>query len=152
MWVGESGSDSLVRIGPTVADRQRVVLPIPQRAPSPALIAAYRAEEELITPSSDALSRRFLNAKLSSSYLPKALPFYESLVPGFDGEIWVQEYAGIRSAVTRYLVIRPSAEVQAWVPVPAGFRASEVGRDYVAGVHQDEDGVETVRVYGLTRH
>ncbi len=73
------------------------------------------------------------------------------MIPGSDNELWVQEYAGVNSAATRYLIIGSDLKPRAWVPVPAGFRVKDAGRDYVAGVHFDEDELETVRVYRLTR-
>lgn len=88
---------------------------------------------------------------MSPAYLPEYLPYYEALVPGPDGEVWIQEYAGLASAPTRYLVPGSDLQVRAWVPVPAGFRITEAGRDMVVGVHHDEDGVETVRTYRLRR-
>ena len=147
-WFGESGSDSLVRLTPD-GRRQTSHLPIAPRAPSAGLVAAAR-DEELAVARTDQ-SRSFTEAKLSARYLPKTLPYYESLVAGHAGAVWVQEYAGVRTATARYLVVGPDLKPLAWVPVPAGFRVSEVGAEYVAGVHQDEDGVETVRVYALTR-
>jgi hypothetical protein len=149
LWLGDSGSDSLVRIGPTIAERHHFRLPIPRRAPPPALIAAERAEEG--AGARDERSRSWVNAKYSPKYLPQALPYFGALIPGLEGEVWVSEYAGTRSPTTRYLVIGPSGEVRAWVHAQAGFRIKEIGRDYVTGVHYDADGVETVRIYGLTR-
>jgi hypothetical protein len=76
---------------------------------------------------------------------------YESLVPGHAGEIWVQVYVGLRTAAARYLVVGADLKLLAWVSLPAGLRVSEVGADSITGVHQDPDGVETARVYALTR-
>ena len=37
------------------------------------------------------------------------------------------------------------------VSVAPGFRLTDVGRDYIVGIHRDSDGVEAVRVYALSR-
>ena len=54
-------------------------------------------------------------------------------------------------AASRYLVVDAQRIARAWVTVPAGFRVSEAGVDYVVGVHEDDDGVETVQLYRLVR-
>jgi hypothetical protein len=147
LWFGESGSDSLLVVE---GARRRVVrLPIAPRAPSQALIDARR--KSALDAAPDERSRAAIEARMAAQVLPKSLPYFEALVPGHAGEVWVQEYAGLNSASTRYLVIGPDLKPRAWVSVPAGYRVTEAGQDYVVGVHHDEDGVETVRAYGLKR-
>ncbi len=147
-WFGDSASDSLVRVTPD-GRRRTMTLPIPLRTPPASLVAAALADA--LETDRNPQGRSFSEARFSPKYLPKHLPYYESLVAGHAGEIWVQEYAGLRSMAARYLVVAPDLRPLAWVEVPPGFRVSEAGADYVAGVHQDADGVETVRVYRLAR-
>ena len=84
-------------------------------------------------------------------HLPEFLPQTESLISGAN-EVWVQEYAGYDQAPTRYLILGSDGARRGRVAVPPGFRIKETGDDYVLGVHTDEDGVERVRLYRLTRH
>jgi len=149
VWFGESGSDSLVRYDSRDGKRGTLQLPFSRAAPSGALVAATRNRELAVA--RDARSRAWTDAKLSSAYLPSTLPFFESVVPGPRGELWIQGYSGIRTAESRYLVVGSDLRPRAWVHVPRGFRVQEVGLEYVVGVHEDEDGVESVRLYGLSR-
>lgn len=147
IWFGESGSDSIVRLSANGA-RRRVVLPFPATAPTPEMVAAARESE---TRGAAVDPRSFTAVKFSAEYLPKRLPYFGALVAGADGELWVQQSAPVRSAAARYLVISAEARPVAWVTVPAGVRLTDIGRDHVVAVHQDADGIESVRVYRLGR-
>ena len=93
----------------------------------------------------------FADAKFSAKYLPEKLPSFESLVPGPQGELWVQEYRGNRAFPTQYVVIDAAGRPKGRVAVPLGSRVREAGFDYVILVHEDTDGVESVRVHRLDR-
>jgi hypothetical protein len=149
VWLGESGADSLVHMDFVRGTRATVRLPLPRRTPPAALVAARRAREMLAA--TNERSRAFTDAKWSSTYLPPSLPFFEALVPGPGGEIWIQDYAGVPTDSARYLVVGPDMVARAWVRVPSGLRVHEVGVDYVLGMHEDGDGVESVRLYRLSR-
>jgi hypothetical protein len=149
VWLGESDGDSLVRFDSRDGKRSTLHLPLPRTVPSPSLVAAARARE--LSSVRDPRSRAFTEAKYSSTYVPRTLPYFESLVPGPEEELWVQRYAGVPTDSTRYLVIGSDLRPRAWVSVPRGVRVSEVGLDYLLGVHEDDDGVESVRLYRLLR-
>jgi hypothetical protein len=150
VWFAESGADSLERFDTRTAERRVIRLPFPPARPAPALVEAARAREE--NTARDARSREWTKAKYSAKYLPKQLPRFEALLPGPSGELWVQQYSGIRSNSARYLVLDAELRPVAWVRVASGFRAQDVGVDYVLGVHEDDDGVETIQMFRLTRH
>jgi len=99
----------------------------------------------------DQAARDRVEARYSAPNLPTRLPAFEALVPGAGGELWVQSPAANRAAPARYVVLSVSGIPIARVSVAAGVRVTDVGRDYIVGVHEDEDGVESVRVYTLTR-
>ena len=149
VWLGESGADSLVRMEFGRGTRATLRLPLPRRTPPAALVAARRARE--ILAATNERSRTFADAKWSATYLPSTLPFFEALVPGPGGEIWIQDYVGVPTDSARYLVVGPDMVARAWVRVPSGVRLHDVGLDYVLGVHEDGDGVESVRLYRLSR-
>jgi hypothetical protein len=113
------------------------------------LVDAARTRE--LATASDQAARDLVEAKYSSTNLPAHLPAFQALVPGAEGELWVQVPAVSRIAQGQYVVLSASGSPVARVSVAAGFRVTDVGRDYVVGVHQDGDGVETVRLYALTR-
>jgi hypothetical protein len=149
IWLGESGSDSVMRLDPRDGKRTTVRLPFRSAASRPSLIAAARARE--LASVRDPLGRTVTESKYSSAYLPRTLPFFESLVSGAEGELWVQSYAGVPTDSARYLVIGADLRSRAWVRVARGFRVREIGVDYTLGVHEDDDGVESVRLYRLSR-
>lgn len=149
VWLGESGADSLVRMEFGRGTRATLRLPLPRRTPPAALIASGRAREMLAA--TNERSRMRADAKWSATYLPPTLPFFEALVPGPGGEIWIQDYVGVRTDSARYLVVGPDMVARAWVRVPRGVRLHDVGLDYVLGVHEDGDGVESMRLYRLSR-
>ena len=60
---------------------------------------------------------------------------------GPGGELWVQEAAADATDAVRYLVLGANGAPRAWVN----------GLEHVVAVHKDDDGVESVRVYRLTR-
>jgi hypothetical protein len=61
-----------------------------------------------------------------------------------EGLVWLE-------ASGKYFVLTPDARHLATVAVPAGFRATEIGRDYCLGVETDVDGVERIVMYRLAR-
>jgi hypothetical protein len=75
------------------------------------------------------------------------LPLYESLLPGPNGEVC---YADPADSVD-YLILDATGSACARLRTPPGFRIQEVAVDYALGTHEDAGGVETVRLYRLTR-
>lgn len=149
IWIGDSGGDSLIAVRARDRTRFTIRLPIASRAPSRELVTAAR-EQELASNRSPQ-GRGFVEAKFSERYLPERLPYFEALLPGPQGELWVQEYAGDRALPTHYLVFDSTGRPRARVAVTGGDRIREVGRDYVLIVREDADGVESVRLHRLER-
>ncbi len=149
LWYGESGKPEIMRYDPASARLQRIRLPLQMRQPSRELISSARAEE---AQTDRRANRAFMDAKYSTRYLPTALPYFEDLIAADDGAIWVREYVGIRSAPASHLVIDRTGRLRARVAVPGGMRVTDIGRDYILGVYRNADGVESVRLYGLTRN
>lgn len=148
MWFGDSFADSLIAVGAN-GQSSTVRLPLPRRRLTEQMIATARdAELERGREAADTASTR---AKYSPANLPKDLPFFEALKPGPGGEVWVQEAAAGSGAAVRYLVLSAAGTPRAWVNTPAGVRLTDVGTDYAVAIHRDDDGVETVRVYRISR-
>jgi hypothetical protein len=149
IWIADTGGDSIIVVRHRDLSRFTVRVPFASRAPSRALIDAYRAEE--VGPNPSATPSPFTEAKYSAKYLPARLPYLESMTPGPQGEMWIQEYAGIRSAPSQYVVLDSTGRARGRVAVPGGSRVREVGLDYVILIHEDTDGVESVRLHRLER-
>jgi hypothetical protein len=148
IWIGDSGGDTLVVIRARDLSRFVVRVPFPSRAPGKALVDAARDRELGTNPSPR--SKAFTDVKYSK-YLPQRLPSFESLVSGPEGELWIQEYTGDRALPTLYVVLDATGRAKARVAVPGGNRVREVGADYVVLVHEDADGVASVRLHRLNR-
>ena len=149
IWIGDSGGDSLVVVRARDLSRFVVRVPFPSRAPDRTLVDAARDRE--LGPKPTPESRGFTDAKYSPKYLPQRLPSFESLVPGPQSELWIQEYAGNRPSPTQYVVLDVNGRPKGRVAVPGGSRVREVGLDYVILVHEDRDGVESIRLHRLER-
>ncbi|MDZ4675296.1 MAG: hypothetical protein SGI84_12630, partial [Gemmatimonadota bacterium] len=149
-WYGESGADSLIRLDTRTGERTVVRLPFPAAAPSPAAIAALRAEA--LGQARFPADSGYAEAKHSGRYLPKQLPYFGGLRATSNGELWVPEYSEQPPAPTRHLVLNETGVALAWVTMPAGVRLLDAGADYIIGVHSDLDGIEAVRVYRLSRN
>ena len=102
-------------------------------------------------PTATPVGKAFTEARYSAKYLPERLPYFGLLVPGPRGELWVQAFAEEPVNPVQYLVIDSNGRPKGQVSVPAGSRIREVGLDYVILVHENEDGVESVRIHRLER-
>jgi hypothetical protein len=147
IWIGDSAGDSVVVVRARDLSRFTIRLPIVSRAPSRALVEAERKREL----GANSGANFFGEAKYSAKYLPERLPYFGSLTPGPQGEIWVQAFATDAAGPVQYVVIDSTGRPKGQVAVPGGSRIREVGLDYVLIVHTNEDDVESVRLHRLDR-
>ncbi|MFN8669249.1 MAG: hypothetical protein U0164_18840 [Gemmatimonadaceae bacterium] len=83
------------------------------------------------------------------------------LVAGATGELWVGSYDPAESvdgtlhpspdSATTWQVYSATGDWLAQLRLPARFRLFDAGRDWILGVRRDEDDVEYVELYQLTR-
>jgi hypothetical protein len=78
-------------------------------------------------------------------------PFFDRIELDATGHLWVREPSDDEDAARRWQVFDPEGRWLGAVNTPAGLRVTEIGDDYVIGVHRDEYEVEYVRVYGILR-
>ena len=149
IWLGNTASDSLVRFDALTAKRTTVRLPDPPVALTRSVIESARAREVASARSQSA--RDLVALKYAANHLPRNQPVFEDLIPGYGEELWVQRFTDEPSAPGRYVVVAGHGMPMARVSVAPGFRLTDVGRDYIVGIHRDTDGVEAVRVYALSR-
>lgn len=65
-----------------------------------------------------------------------------------DGrKVWLAEFSVDESDPARYVVFGGNGEVLRRVEMPPGFRATDVGEDFVVGVWRDELDVEVIQLY-----
>jgi hypothetical protein len=78
------------------------------------------------------------------------LPAFGDVVPAPDRSLWVQQGPADPDEPATWLVLDPDGKPRATLRRAGGFRITEVGASYVLGVHTDDRGVETVRLYQLS--
>jgi hypothetical protein len=88
---------------------------------------------------------------LDQVQVPEHLPAWERLLVDDAGSLWVQRMPWPGAVPPEWDVFDPDGEMLGTVRMPAGFRATHVGADFVLGVWTDEDDVEYVRMYRLMK-
>jgi hypothetical protein len=149
IWFGDQAADSLFRVDVKAGSREVVHLPDPPLALPKSLVDTAR--DEALTEIKDSAARAFTREKYRGPNLPSHLPAWEDLLPGPDGELWVQLPAVRANEPVCYVVLSAQGAPLARVTMPSGFRVWDAGKDYVVGVHRDADGVESIREYSLSR-
>lgn len=89
----------------------------------------------------------------------ETLPAFAAMVVDRVGQLWVRDarmldyvpQEGTKPSRTNWSVFSPAGLWLGDVHMPARFRPTDIGADYVLGVAQDADGVETVALYKLER-
>lgn len=82
--------------------------------------------------------------------VPEGLPPYTELLADPAGGLWVvRSSPGDSTTMVRVLTVdgRPRGDIA----LPADTRVFEVGRDYILGVYQTDDGTELVAMYRIRR-
>ena len=149
IWFGDMAADSLFHVDANTGNKEIVRLPDPPASLSPGLVDTARTEA--LAPLRDSAARALTQEQYRGPNLPSHLPAWEDLIPGPDGELWVQMPAVRPREQVRYVVLSSHGIPIGRVVFPGGYRVWDAGTDYVVGVHRDDDGVETVRVYSLAR-
>jgi hypothetical protein len=106
----------------------------------------------LVTLGGDAQSNAQSAKLLEDAPVPATMPPLTALEVDSVGNLWVQDPQ--KPGDTRgslWTVLGPDGRAQGTVRVPAGLIVKEIGTDWVLGLVVDEDQVEHVRVYRLTR-
>lgn len=89
--------------------------------------------------------------RINSAPYPAMLPFVTTMLMDAAGHLWVQEQDQPGDRSPRFGVFNPEGQLLGWVDMPERFRPTQITRDAVIGVWQDDDDVEYLRVYRLTR-
>jgi hypothetical protein len=150
VYVGTADSIGILVVGADGA-RRRIPLPYRERPLTPRMRDRY---EESIVERTDERMRPGARRALDALVMPELLPTYSDLLVDRLGFVWVAPYrlAGVDEGDWgTWDVLDPSGRPAAVIQVPTSFRPTEIGRDYVLGVHVDAMGVERVHRYTLTR-
>ncbi len=82
---------------------------------------------------------------------PRTAPRFKRLIPGADGELWVEKFWLDETAPREYVVLDRAGKVAGRVTGAPPVRFTEFGRDYALGIARDANDVQTVVMYKLTR-
>ena len=95
--------------------------------------------------------RKQMTDRIDQASYPSQFPFIEAILPGGDGTIWVQEQGDPGDERRRFAVLDQSGQLLGTVQMPDRFRPTHVRDDLLAGIWQDQDDVEHVRVYRVKK-
>jgi hypothetical protein len=91
---------------------------------------------------------------------PEQISTFWDVVPDQAGFVWISPYEPLNHSFSPFApeasggewsVYTSNGEKVAEVSVPAGLQPTFIDERHVVGIHRDELGLETVRVYELTR-
>lgn len=95
--------------------------------------------------------REQMLARVKSAKYPATMPFIAGILPGQEGQLWVQEVTRPGEKRARFAVLDSTGALLGRVLMPASFQALSIGAGEVVGVWRDDDDVEHVRAYPLRR-
>lgn len=78
---------------------------------------------------------------------PAAFPLIDRIRGDSEDRLWVRTFAGYGTSDATWLILSERGRLLARVIAPRELQILEIGKDYVLGVSQDRDGVETVSLY-----
>lgn len=82
---------------------------------------------------------------------PRQVPAFATLILDREENLWVQDYPTPNASSVSWTVFDPQGGMLGQVPLPANFRPTDIGADYVLGVWTDDLGVERIRLYPLRK-
>lgn len=147
VWIGDSGDGVIKRYDGAGMFVGVSRMPTGRRPFTDSVLARLKAEalDESIT--SDESAR--IEAEFAIGLRTRLAPAFARFVPGPDGEMWVMAFNEDANSRTQAVVFDFGGTAMATAVIPARVRVFEVGRDYLAGVHTSNEGVESVVLYAL---
>jgi hypothetical protein len=114
--------------------------------------AVARLRESELAGTEDPRFQRQVEEKWKSAPVPALMPAYGRVTVDRDGYLWVEAPRVLGSDPGAADVFDPEGRLLGRIALPPSFRITEIGRDYILGVAEDEDtGLEQVRLYPLDR-
>lgn len=102
----------------------------------------------LLSQREDPVWRRRYEEALEALPFPDSLPVFEDLAASPGGELWVEEFSPRHASEPEaWWAFGPDGRFLGRVTMPRGFELTQVGEDFVLGIHTDELDVEWVRLY-----
>ena len=148
LWIGDSETGRIEQYDSRGRKLGQFFAPIPQR-PIDSLVIRGQRQAAI----NDAMNWND-RARLDASYtapLPAFAPRFQRFLPGPGGEMWVELFSERREVPATYLVLDVTGKAKGRLTMPRATTLFEVGTDYVMAVRRDDDGLEHVVQYSLTR-
>jgi hypothetical protein len=108
------------------------------------------ARETAMADAQSARMRAYNYARFERSAIPAVAPLFDNAV-GHTGEFWIELFTARSSEPARYAVFRPNGSAVGEVRFPPRARLMDVGRDFAWVVVPDDDGVERLEKYAVSR-
>jgi hypothetical protein len=124
---------------------------------SPEQVAAHRVEARKLMESQPMMRnvpeqfRKQFYDRIEQAKYPETFPFIEAILPAGDGSLWVNEVGNPGDEQRVMAVFDSMGQLLGRVRLPDRFRPTDVTGDVIAGVWQDADDVEHVRVYQVRK-
>jgi len=113
------------------------------------VISRYRSD--YVEGRTDPNDRRRAESLMQEMPFPEILPTYQGLLVDALDYLWVEQFRAPWEEQPVWWVFDPTGKWLGELRLPMGFRILEVGSDYILGHRRDENGVEYVSLYALTR-
>jgi len=152
VWIGDGGSGLIGVYDAAGSKLGEFEFPIPARPfDEAALERAHAAALAGLEEPDRFGGRAMVDGLYSEKLRPTTAPRFSAFTAGPDGEMWVRLYSEEAEVAHRAAVLDREGNMIASATIPAGLGLSAVGRDRVAGVRRDADGVQQIEVHRLRR-
>lgn len=145
------GEDAQVQVFDTLGILREIIRTgeLPQPVPGAAFDQAV--ENELAS-SGDASATPELRRRYERMVPPDVLPVYQNLQVDSEGLIWLETFRLDNDQDPEWVVLHPSGNVLGRVAFPRSLNVLQIGQSFVLGLERDENDIERVVRYGLTRN
>jgi hypothetical protein len=93
----------------------------------------------------------FVDAQMNRPVADSMPAYVSNFTYDLDGNLWIEEFRRPGDDVPQWSVFNPAGHLLGVVTGPPGLRLTDVGRDYVLGIIEDELEVERVVRYALIK-
>jgi hypothetical protein len=95
--------------------------------------------------------RQVFERSIADLTAPGAFPTYTRLVADTYGHLWAERFTPPGESGSRWAVFDAEGAFLGHVAMPDDLEVTEIGADYVLGIHRDELDVERVRLHAIER-
>ncbi|MGH7446598.1 MAG: hypothetical protein ACRELT_03505, partial [Longimicrobiales bacterium] len=149
LYLTDTGQPVIRVLGLDGRERRIIRLAMLPRPVTAAELARLRAQYLNNLPASLVAE---IEPRFEAAPKPTTMPFFSRLVVASDGTIWLREYQPFRDEeTTRWSVVDSSGVWLGDIELPIRFIPHEFETRSVLGVWRDENDVEFVRRYSITR-